>query len=149
MLGPPESALRVGSTSRTARPLLASRVFLFDGCSRSRALPGVAVIESSAVRSFRVYDASPRQFVRSVDSALGEWGLQGHTELRLEGEIMVFRVRWMGTSELCFRLSVSDGGFVAEPAGERVAPFHAPFRQAFEDRFDEILQRVGARPMTT
>lgn len=139
MLGLPESALRVDPASRTARPLLASRVFLCPD----------AGIESAAVKAFRVDDTSPPEFVRSVEKALGDWGLQGHTRLRLDGRTMTFEVRWMGTTELRFRLTESDGGFVAEPAGERVSPFHAAFRQAFEERFDQALMRVGARPVST
>jgi hypothetical protein len=99
------------------------------------------------VRAFRVDGTSPPQFVRGVESALTDWGLQGHTELQLSGSTLVFRVRWMGTTELRFRVTETEAGFIAEPAGERVAPLHTPFRHAFEDRFDQMLQRVGARPL--
>jgi hypothetical protein len=42
-----------------------------------------------------------------------------------------------------------EQGFEAYPLGQSVSPFHSAFRGAFDDRFDEILQRVGATPLTT
>jgi hypothetical protein len=109
----------------------------------------IVVVESAAVTGFEVEGASPSEFVDRVRSALSGWGLQGHTELELAGGDLVFRVRWMGTTELRYRISESADGFTARLHSESVAPFHSPFRHTFEERFDEVLQRVGARVTAT
>jgi len=135
MSGPSESALQVDPTSRTARPLLASRVFL--------AL--AAGVESANMRAFEVDHRSPADFVDQVRRVLAERGLDGYVGLRLDGGELVVRFRWMGSSELRYRLTEIDAGFRADLDGVRMSPFHAPFRQRFDERLDQVLAEVGAR----
>ena len=58
---------------------------------------------------------------------------------------LVVTFRWMGSTELRYRLEPSGDGFRADLSGERVSPFHAAFRQGFDDRFDQVLAKVGAK----
>jgi hypothetical protein len=51
----------------------------------------------------------------------------------------------MGSSELRYRLSEYEAGYRAEPSGEKISPFHSPFRGQFEDRFEKVVGAVGAR----
>lgn len=97
------------------------------------------------MRRFEVPSGTPRDFVARVTRELAERGLGRHVDLRLEGAELEVRFHWMGTSVLRYRLQAADGGFTADPAGERLSPLHAGFRHAFEERFDQVLAKVGAR----
>jgi len=135
MFGPPESALRVDPMSETARPLLASRIFL----------PCVEGVISLDMRSFEMDGGSPADFVDQVGRILAERGLDSYVDLRLDGDELVVRFRWMGSSELRYGLTDTGGGFRADLDDARMSPFHAPFRQRFEERLDQVLSSVGAR----
>ena len=76
---------------------------------------------------------------------LADRGLADHVSLRREGDELVVGFRWMGSSELRYRISENQAGFRAEPSGEKISPFHSPFRQQFEDRFEKVVDAVGAR----
>ena len=66
-------------------------------------------------------------------------------ELESDGSDLVVRFRWMGTTELRYTVETVGDGFRATLSGERVAPLHAAFRQSFDERFDQVLAKVGAR----
>ena len=135
MLGPPESALQVDPTSRTAGPLWPRGFFLVQhgGCK----IPGM--------RAFEVDAGSPADFVDQVGRVLAERELDSYVGLRLDGDELVVRFRWMGSSELRYVLSEIESGFRADLDDVRMSPFHAPFRQRFNERLDQVLAEVGAR----
>ena len=97
------------------------------------------------VRAFDFDDGTPAEFVERVQVVLAERGLADYVNLRCEGDELVVGFRWMGKSELRYRISENEAGFRAEPSGERMSPFHSPFRQQFEDRFEKVVGAVGAR----
>lgn len=97
------------------------------------------------MNAFEVNGLAPEEFVVRVERALIEEGLDEHVSLRLEGDELVARLRWMGVTELRYRLIPIGDGFRADLAGQNVSLFHAAFRGPFEEHFDHILQRVGAR----
>jgi len=99
------------------------------------------------MRAFEVNDGTPEDFVERVAMALVERGLDDYVSLSLEGPELAARFRWMGTTELRYRLAANEGGFRADLIGERVSPLHAPFRGRFEERFDQVLKQVGARSL--
>ena len=76
---------------------------------------------------------------------LADRGLADHVSLRREGDELVVGFRWMGSSELRYRISENQAGFRAEPSGEKISPFHSPFRQQSEDWFEKVVDAVGAR----
>ena len=88
---------------------------------------------------------NPEEFVVRVERALVERGLGDYINLHLEEPVLVVRFRWMGTSELRYRLTTGGGGFEARLTDEKMSPFHAAFRQRFEYKFDQVLGKVGAR----
>lgn len=135
MSGPSESALQVDPMSRTARPWWPRGFFL------TRA----AGVESANMRSFEVDHGSPADFVDQVGRVLAERGLDSYVGLRLDGGDLVVRFRWMGSSELRYRLTEIDAGFRADLNGVKMSPFHAPFRQRFDERLEQVLAEVGAR----
>jgi hypothetical protein len=97
------------------------------------------------MRAFEVDDGSPADFVDQVGRVLAERGLDNYVELRLDGDELVVRFRWMGSSELRYGLTDTEGGFRADLDDVRMSPFHAPFRQRFDERLDQVLAEVGAR----
>ncbi len=97
------------------------------------------------MRAFTVDNGTPAEFVGRVRAALEERGLNDLVKVTAEDGELVMRLRWMGSSVLRYQLSATAGGFRADPAGERISPFHAPFRQRFVERLDQVLDAVGAR----
>ena len=97
------------------------------------------------MRAFEFGDGAPAEFVERVQGVLTERGLAEHVDVRCEGDELVVGFKWMGTSELRYRISENESGFRAEPSGEKISPFHTPFRQQFEDRFEKVVVAVGAR----
>lgn len=97
------------------------------------------------MRAFVMNDGTPDEFIDRVERELAERGLGDYIDLHLDGPDLVVRFRWIGSSELRYRLTTGGGGFEARLADEKMSPFHAPFRQRFEDRFDQVLGVVGAR----
>jgi len=99
------------------------------------------------VKSFAVTNGSPAEFIDRVRREFAERGLNQFAELSGDNSSLVVKFRWMGTSELCYRLEPAEEGFLAFLDHESVSPFHAAFRHSFDDRFDEVLARVGAKPL--
>ena len=97
------------------------------------------------MRAFEFGGGTPAEFVERVQGVLADRGLADHVSLRREGDELVVGFRWMGSSELRYRISENQTGFRAEPSGEKISPFHSPFRQQFEDRFEKVVDAVGAR----
>jgi hypothetical protein len=98
------------------------------------------------MRSFEVENSDPERFVALVSAEVEDRDLGDVVNVQLEGDRLTVRFRYLGTSTLTYRVVRRDQGFVAELEDQRVATFHAPFQGRFEDRFDQVLDRVGARP---
>lgn len=96
------------------------------------------------MKSFAVTSGSPAEFVERVRRELSERGLNRFAELSGDDSRLVVRFRWMGATELHYRIEPAAPGFRAFLDRESVSPLHAPFRQSFDDRFDEVLAKVGA-----
>jgi hypothetical protein len=96
------------------------------------------------VNAFEVDDGTPGDFVGRVRRALDELELSDHVEVSTKSGELVVRLRWMGSSVVRYRLTATEGGFRADPAGEQISPFHAPFRHRFAERLDQVLGAVGA-----
>jgi hypothetical protein len=97
------------------------------------------------VHAFEFADGSISEFINRVRGALAERGLAEYVGLDHVGDELLVRFRWMGSSELRYRVSESEAGFRAELSGERMSPFHAPFRRRFEDQFETVVGSVGAK----
>jgi hypothetical protein len=97
------------------------------------------------VNAFEFDGGSAAEFIDRVRSALADRGLGEYVDVRREGGELVVGFRWLGSSELRYRLSENEAGFRAELCDERMSPFHAPFRQRFEDQFETVVDSVGAR----
>lgn len=97
------------------------------------------------MKSFEVDHGSSAAFIERVREELANRGLNQYVELDGSESELVVRFRWMGSTELQYRLEPRSEGFQAHLTGERVSPLHAPFRQRFDDRLDQVLEKVGAR----
>jgi len=96
------------------------------------------------MHSFAVAGSNARSFLERIRRVLGERGYDDIASVRIDDGELVVRFSRLGTSELRFAIRERENGFVADFLGARVAPLHAPFRSAFEGRFEEVLDRVGA-----
>jgi len=99
------------------------------------------------MRAFEVDHGSPTEFVEQVGRVLAERDLDDYVDLRLDGGVLVVRFRWMGSSELRYEITDAGAGFRAELDDVRLSPFHAPFRQRFDERLEQVLTSVGARSL--
>ena len=95
------------------------------------------------MRSFEVPNGTPAEFVERVRSELGET-LKNYVELSGGDDRIVVRFRWMGTTELRYRVEPSGNGFRAVLTDESVSPMHMAFRSSFDDRLDSFLAKLGA-----
>ena len=96
------------------------------------------------MHSFEVRGTAPDDFVARVTRAVSEGGLGEYVEVRLVDEEIVARMRWLGTTELRYRVVPIEDGFRAELGRQKIAALHAPFRRGFDERFERILAEVGA-----
>ena len=97
------------------------------------------------MKSFEVDQGTPAEFIDRVRRELADRGLNQYVSLDGDEAEFLVSFHWMGSTELRYRLESRDDGFRAVLSGERVSPFHAAFRQRFDDRFDRVLAKVGAR----
>jgi hypothetical protein len=97
------------------------------------------------VHAFEFADGSISEFIDRVRRKLAERGLAEYVDLDRDGNELLVHFRWMGTSELRYRCFEHEAGFRAELSGERMSPFHAPFRGRFEDQFETVVGSVGAK----
>jgi len=102
-------------------------------------------VKISDVKAFNFDHGSPDDFINRVRGVLTDHGLADFVKLRRDGGELIVDFRWMGLSELRYNITENEVGFRAEPSGERLSPFHAPFRQRFEDRFEKVVGAVGGR----
>ena len=89
--------------------------------------------------------ASVDEFLVRVESEIRARDFQDIASVGLDGGDLIVRFSWMGTSILRYEIRHNDGGFSAYLVRQKMAMMHAPFRASFEERFDTILSRVGAR----
>jgi hypothetical protein len=99
------------------------------------------------VKSFEVDTGTAAGFIGRVRQELVDRRLNQYVELNGNDSELVVKFRWMGSTELRYRIEPGSEGFQAHLIGESVSPFHAPFRKPFDDRFDEILAKVGAKTL--
>jgi hypothetical protein len=97
------------------------------------------------MKAFDFDGGSPAEFVERVEGVLAERELADFVNLHCEGDELVVGFRWMGSSELRYRITENQAGFRADLSRERMSPFHSPFRKQFEDRFEKVVGAVGAR----
>jgi len=96
------------------------------------------------MRRFRVPEGSVERFAASVREVLAGRPIGRIVSVEPEAGRLVVRFRKLGTTELVYETRPENGGFIAELASERVAPFHAPFRAEFEQKLEQILAELGA-----
>ena len=97
------------------------------------------------MKAFEFDAGAPAEFVERVQGVLAERGLAEYVNLRCERDELVVVFKWMGSSELRYRITENETGFRADPSNEKMSPFHSPFRHQFEDRFEQVVGAVGAR----
>ena len=97
------------------------------------------------MHAFEFADGSIAEFIDRVRRALSERGLAEYVVLNRDGDELVVGFRWMGSSELRYRFAENEWGFRAELSGERMSPFHAPFKARFEEQFATVVGSVGAK----
>ena len=97
------------------------------------------------MNAFEFDDGSISDFIARVRRELSGRDLADVVTVRQDGGELVVTFHWIGSSELRYLVTERPGGFAAELIGEKVSPFHAPFRQSFEDRFEQVVGGVGAR----
>jgi len=99
------------------------------------------------VKAFTVSEGSPGDFVVRVQGEIKSRQFEDIASVRLEGGVLVVTFSWMGKTSLKYRLQPQTRGFSAVLERQKVSPFHAPFKAGFEERFDQIIAKVGARSL--
>ena len=97
------------------------------------------------MKNFVVERGSPAEFLARVHAEIANRDLGRIVQLEGDDSRLVVRFRWMGTTELHYSLAPEGDGFRASLSDERVSPLHTAFRQTFDERFDQILAKVGAK----
>jgi hypothetical protein len=97
------------------------------------------------VQSFSVIGQTPRQFVKRLEDEVRERDLSEIVAVALRGDGLRVTFSWMGRSRLDYRLFENEGGFTARLERSAMSPFHAPFRQAFDERLEQVLASLDAR----
>ena len=97
------------------------------------------------MKAFAVNEGSPEDFVDRVQGEIKSRQFEDIASIRVEGDLLIVDFSWIGTTSLTYRLQPQDRGFSAVLERKKVSPFHAPFKAGFEERFDQILAKVGAR----
>ncbi len=97
------------------------------------------------MNAFTVSEGSPGDFVARVQSEIKYRQFEDIASIRTEGDLLIVAFSWIGTTSLTYRLQSQSQGFSAVLERQKISPFHAPFRAGFEERFDQILAKVGAR----
>jgi len=97
------------------------------------------------VKSFEVDHGTPAEFIDRVRRELADRDLNQYVGLEGDETELVVSFHFMGSTEFRYRFEPEGNGFRAVLSGKKVSPFHAAFRQRFDDRFDQVLAKVGAR----
>lgn len=97
------------------------------------------------MQAFSVSEGRPEDFVARVKNALRERNFEDIASVRLDGDKLVVSFSWIGTTSLTYHILPEGQGFSAQLERQKVSPFHAPFKAGFNERFDQILTKVGAR----
>jgi len=97
------------------------------------------------VKAFDFDGGSLDDFIGRVRGVLVDHGIEEYVKLGRDGDELIVSFRWMGSSELRYTISENESGFRAELGREKLSPFHVPFRQRFNDRFEKVIGAVGAR----
>ncbi len=97
------------------------------------------------MKAFSVSEGSPGDFVARVQGEIKSRQFEEIASIRLEGDALIVAFSWMGTTLLTYCLQPQARGFSAVLERQKVSPFHVPFKAGFEERFDQIMAKVGAR----
>lgn len=97
------------------------------------------------MKAFIVNEGNPEDFVGKVRGEIESRQFEDIASIHHEGEVLIVSFSWMGRTSLTYRLHPETQGFSAVLEDQKVSPFHLPFKAGFEERFDQILARVGAR----
>jgi len=89
-------------------------------------------------------DLSISEFCRRVEEEIRARDFQDIASLRCAGNRLRVEFSWMGRSMLEYQLREDECGFDALFERERMSPMHLGFRKGFEERFEQILEAVGA-----
>lgn len=96
------------------------------------------------MNAFTVSDGKPGDFVARVTREIRDRQFEDIASVCLKGDALIVVFSWMGTTSLTYRIRPEGRGFSARLERQKVSPFHAPFKAGFEERFDQILAKVGA-----
>ena len=97
------------------------------------------------MKAFSVSEGSPEDFVARVRGEITSRQFEDIASIRIEDNALIVAFSWIGKTSLTYRLQPQSQGFSAVLERQKVSPFHAPFKAGFEERFDQILAKVGAR----
>jgi hypothetical protein len=97
------------------------------------------------MRSFEIDDLNPAQFVEKIRAKLAARDYDRYASLGLDGDRLLVKLRWMGTTRFEYRVTRVGEGFRAELVDQTVATLHRAFGERFESYFEEALTKVGAK----
>lgn len=96
------------------------------------------------MRSFRVDHLRFQDFCQRVRDEIRARDFHDIASLKCRDDHLRVEFSWMGRSALEYLIEDEGDGFLALFDRERISPMHMGFRRGFEERFEQILEAVGA-----
>ena len=97
------------------------------------------------MHSFEVKNESCKSFVKRVNEAIDDKDAGHVLTVRLDEALLIVEFSYLGRSSLHYDISEIPDGFRADLRRKKISTLHAPFRKAFDERFEKVVQKLGGQ----
>ncbi len=97
------------------------------------------------MQSFEVRNESCGSFVGRCNEAISDKDAGHVLTVAFDGAQLVVSFNYLGRSTLCYEITPIPNGFRADLLRKKISTLHAPFRKAFDERFEKVVQDLGGQ----